>query len=168
MSEPVKQKKTWIWVVVGLLIAAVVLFGVFIGVVSMAVMRNLKVETPTATEAERTIDEQRQLFDSAPLVQIDEGGATRREELDKRLATYSGPAPTSLRVMAWEDSEGKLVRLQIPLWVLRFSSSRKVEVDLEGIRLRSVDVSAKDLERAGPALVLDHTHRGTRVLVWTE
>lgn len=168
MSEPVKQKKTWIWVVVGVLVAAVVLFGVFVGVVTMTVMRSMKVETPTATEAERTIDEQRQLFDSPPLVEIDQSGTTRRDELDKRMATYSGPPPATLRVMAWEDTEGKLVRFQIPFWVLRFSSSRKVEVDFEGVRLRSVDVSAKDLERAGPALVLDYTLRGTRVLVWTE
>lgn len=168
MSEPVKQKNTWIWVVVGLLIAAVVLFGAFVGIVTMTVMRSMKVETPTAADAERTIDEQRQLFDGPPLIHIDEGGVTRRDELDKRLATYSGPAPASVRVMAWDDREGKLVRFQIPFWVLRFSSSRKVEIDFEGARLRSMDVSAKDLERAGPALVLDHTHRGTRVLVWTE
>jgi hypothetical protein len=168
MSEPERKKRTWIWVVVGLLVAAVVLFGAFVGIVVMTVLRDMTVERPAAAEGERAIEDQRQRFTAAPLLEIDEGGITRREELDRRIASYKGAPPTAMRVMAWDDGEGKLVRLSIPFWVLRFSSSRNVEVDIEGLRLRSIEVSAEDLERAGPALVLDHTHRGARVLVWTE
>lgn len=167
MNAPVK-KKTWIWVVVGLIGAAVVLFGAFIGIVAMTVMRDMKVDRPSAAEAERALDERRQRFDAPPLLEIDEDGAARRDELDKRIASYRGPAPSALHVMAWEEQEGKLVQLQIPFWVLRFSSSRNVEIDYEGVRLRGVDVSAQDLERAGPALVLDYTLRGTRILLWSE
>jgi hypothetical protein len=78
----------------------------------------------------------------------------------------------SLRVLAYDHREQKLVRVSIPFWLLRllpsdhfsFLNDDGIEIDADRVKL-----TADDLERRGPGLVLDtKDRRGSEVLVWTE
>jgi hypothetical protein len=109
-----------------------------------------------------------------PLIEVRRGD---EPVLHKELlpSTRNAGAPLqSLRVLAYDENAGKLVRVRIPFWLLRLMPSRHllmlndegldVDIDTERVRL-----TLEDLERRGPGLVLDQQdRRGSQVLVWTE
>ena len=78
----------------------------------------------------------------------------------------------TLRVLAYDPDERKLVRVSIPFWLIRlmpgkhlsFLNDNGIDFDTERVRL-----TARDLERLGPSLILDEQDRhGAYVIVWTE
>jgi hypothetical protein len=77
----------------------------------------------------------------------------------------------AVHVMAYDDRDGELTRVEVPGWLVRLMTGsgrfRVANVDLFDSEHGSVTL--EDLERHGPGLVLDApTPRGSRVLVWTE
>jgi hypothetical protein len=80
-----------------------------------------------------------------------------------------------LHVLAWEPTSKRLVRVDLPFWFVRLktmgpmnlgSLTGAVAGDWGSLGLR---VTEDDLERRGPALVLDEARPdGARILVWTE
>jgi hypothetical protein len=75
-----------------------------------------------------------------------------------------------LRVLIYDPGDNRLVRLQIPFWLVRLGGSDKHisfdAGDVHGVRL---SITPSDLERRGPGLILDQeTRRGQRLLVWAE
>ena len=163
-------KKTWVWVVVGLLVVLVAGFAVFIGLSVMVVTRNMKVTPADEQTAERRFEEARARFEGqVPLVALDEhDAAVSRAELDRRTASYKGPAPKEMHVLAWDLKERRLVTMSIPFWLLRLSPSSHVSIELPGIGERQSNITTADLEGAGPGLFLDGTVEGAMVLIWTE
>lgn len=159
--------KTWVKVViaivilVGLLIAALIAGGAY--VVSRQLQIAGDVDEAGAGDA---FDEVRARFaGQEPLVTID-GGRLTVVELERRMASYTGPTPQTLRVLVWSEDEGKLVRLAIPFWLLRLSRDQPMNLDIDG--MERIRVTPAELDRAGPALVLDHRDRDARILMWTE
>ena len=66
-------KKKWIWVVVGLLAAALLSCGGLIGTVTYLAMRHLRVEKGSVESAEQEFDRARSRFAGrAPLIEVDE------------------------------------------------------------------------------------------------
>ena len=58
----------------------------------------------------------------------------------------------------------------MPLWVLRLGR-RKIDIlkSSRGFNFESLNLDIAELERIGPALVLDYrTPSGERVLIWTQ
>jgi hypothetical protein len=162
-------KKTWVWVVVGLLVVLVVGFAVFIGLSMMVVTRNMKVTEADEPSAERRFEEARARFaGQAPLVTLEEDAVVSRAELDRRTSSYKGPAPKEMWVMAWDPKDQRLVTMSIPFWLLRLSPSSHVSIELPGIGERQSNITTADLEGAGPGLFLDGTVEGAMVLIWTE
>ena len=126
------------------------------------------------------------VFDS---VDADEAVATR--SLDEARARFSGQQPIlelrddkvsllrkapevastrdlqNVRVLTWNAEEGTLTTLTLPFWLLRLRDSGvDVSIAADGRRLT---MTMDEVERYGPALVLDHVDEdGSRVLVWTE
>lgn len=102
-----------------------------------------------------------------PLLAIDAEG-----QLVRREATRRPPAAlaTHLRVLSYRAAAARLTRANAALWFLKIKGPaaqmilRDTGLDLEQLRL-----TAADLERLGPALVLDRASpSGDRLLVWTE
>jgi hypothetical protein len=72
-------------------------------------------------------------------------------------------------VQAWDPDEERLVKLSLPLWLLRYGDKKmRVLRDEGGVDLRELTIDANELSRIGPAIVLDYRRpNGLRVLLWT-
>lgn len=159
--------RTWVKVV----IAVVVLAGLFVAALiaggAYVVSRQLQVAGDVdATGAREAFEEVRARFvGEEPLVTID-GDRLTVVELERRMASYTGPTPQTLRVLVWSEDDGKLVRLAIPFWLLRLSRDQPMNLELDG--MERIRITPAELDRAGPALVLDHRKDQARILMWTE
>jgi hypothetical protein len=168
-------RRTWI----SILIAAVIIVGVLaltvVGGTAFFIYRHVNAEFTNDQTAEQEFVSARQRFGGQQalieikrndepvvhreLIHADAGGARRLE---------------TLRVLAYDDTAGKLVRVSIPFWLLRilpthnlsFLNDEGIDVDIDSERVR---LTVDDLDRRGPGLLLDHKdRRGSQVLVWTE
>jgi hypothetical protein len=124
------------------------------------------VEPVSDAEAQRTFDEIRMRFgELGPVFTLANG-----DELvvSRELPAESAPEPVSrIRVLTWDRDGQQLVRIEAPIWMMRWQGA---EIDVSrgsnGPR-RKLPVS--DIERYGPALLFDHEEdSGSRLLVWTE
>jgi hypothetical protein len=108
--------------------------------------------------------EVRTVADAGP--ELDRARAEVRE-----LQGKPGPA-TSLHVVAWGRDDRKLVRVNVPLWLVHKFADRKDEIDLDEEVGEDVSeclrkVRLADLEKMGRgALVEVEGDDGTQVLVW--
>jgi hypothetical protein len=169
MADP-KTKRTWISIVLAILIiifiAGVALVGSAVFYVRRHISTQLVDDTVAATEFER---ERARFVGQQPLIEL-------RGEHNAIVHRRTVPASTelqTLRVLAFDAHQGKLVRVSVPFWLLRlmpgkhFNLGRDQGFDFDTDR---VHLTVDDLDRAGPGLVLDGTdpHNGGRVLIWTE
>ena len=168
-------KRRW-----GLIILGIVVFVVVVGVGVMATLaylafRQIDFQT-VATESPE--DEFRtvltQVAGQQPYIELTDpkGGAGvvhREQEKPERSQL------TTLHALVWDPEERKVVRVGVPFWLLRLAPGGNVRLSGDGnsgFRIGSdvqLNVTAADIERHGPGLILDHTgHRGERVLLWAE
>ncbi len=169
------RRKTWI----SILIASVIIVGMLavavVGGTAYFIYRHVNAELTNERTAAREFDSALERFrGQRPLIEVrvDEEPVVHRDLIP---ATASGGTRLeSLRVLAYDDRAGKLVRVSIPFWLLRMLPSRNlsflndqgIDVDIDSER---VPLTIDDLDRRGPGLVLAHEdRRGGRVLVWTE
>jgi hypothetical protein len=75
-----------------------------------------------------------------------------------------------LRVMAYDAADRRLVEVDVPFWFFRLKGPAvNVMVRGTGLDLADLGVTAADLERQGPCVVLDEAGQGgSRLMVWTE
>jgi hypothetical protein len=165
-------RKTWISV----LIASVIIVGLLavaaIGGTAFFIYRHVNTQFTPSDNADQQFAEARARFTGQqPLIEIrkDDEPVLHREVIPTSL-----PAAKldTLRVMAYDGHERKLVRVSIPFWLLRMAPSRHMSflsdsgIDFDSDR---VHLTLDDLERRGPGLILDQAdRRGSQVLVWTE
>ena len=119
---------------------------------------------PTAVES---FDEVRQRFKEGPILEIvdRENARIRREP----PAIASTTRLQHLQVLAWDPDDERLVHVTLPFWLLRMKAG---PIDLAShvhISEGPARISVEDIERYGPALLLDHAERDReRLLIWTE
>jgi hypothetical protein len=162
--------KAWVWVVV-----AIVVIGV-LGVVAMAGIGlyffSQHVETRTVSSANAARDFEQVTLRFAgekPLIELDDHGRYLRSNTDRTPPPNVKP-PESINVMAFDPNDGRIVRLTIPFWLVRMKM-RGATIDLNGkhMDLEDLRLTAEDLERFGPTLIVDHkSGSGERVLVWSQ
>src|SRR5262249_52369336 len=162
--------KAWVWVIV-----AIVVIGV-LGVVAMAGIglyffsQHVETRTTTVSNAAHDFDQVRSRFDGQkPLIELDQHGRYLRSNVDRKPPANPRP-PESINVMAFDPDEGKIVRISIPFWIVRMKM-RGTTIDLNGnhMNLEDLRLTAEDLERFGPTLIVDHeATSGERVLVWSQ
>jgi len=170
-----KQRKT----VIAIVLAGVIVLGIMaitiVAGTAFFFMRHINTQVTPRENAEAQFAEARARFaGQQPLIEI------RRDRDDEPIfhrelvtASHSTARLEALRVLAYDPKQHKLVRVSIPFWLLRMAPSKfsffnagDIDVDLDTDRMR---VTAEDLERRGPGLVLDEKdRRGALVLVWTE
>jgi len=168
------NRKTWI----SILIAAVIIVGVLaltvVGGTAFFIYRHVHSEFTSDQTAEQEFGSARARFSGQQaLIEIRRGDEpfVHRELIPQGSG---GRKLESLRVLAYDDNAGKLVRVSIPFWLLRMLPSKNlsflndegIDVDIDSDRVR---LTVEDLDRRGPGLLLDHKdRRGSQVLVWTE
>ena len=160
-----KETARTLMIIVGVLILLAI---VGLGSAVWLFTRAVNIGTADAKSAERSFEEIRERFEGVtPVLDVrnDEPSITREPP-----AQTTGERLTSLRIIAWDGSDERFTRIDLPFWLLRLKKgpiqfSHQEEV-FGRQRLR---LTVEQLERYGPTLVLDHEgQRGSHVIVWTE
>lgn len=162
--------KTWVWVVL-----AIVVIGV-LGVVAMAGVgiyffsQHIDTKTVSPANAAHDFDQVKVRFTGQkPLIELDEHGRYLRSNADRTPPANAKP-PESINVMAFDPDDGRIVRVNIPFWLVRMKM-RGTTIDFNGnhMNLEDLRLTVEDLERFGPTLIVDHRNSaGERVLVWSQ
>lgn len=162
--------KTWVWVVVG-----VVVIGI-LGIVAMAGFGiyyfSQHIDTRPATPAAAAHDFEQvkgRFAGQPPLLEVDDSGRLLRANTN-RPAAAAPRKPDELRVLAFDPDTERIVSVTIPFWLLRLKmANTQIQLGNNRVELQDLKLSVEELERHGPALIVDHKSReGERVLVWSQ
>jgi len=150
-----------------MIIVGVVILLVIVGLGSAVWLFTQAIDVGAADErgAEAAFQEVRKCFAGVtPILDVKDG-----EPVLTRRPPDAAPASrlSTLHVIAWDSDEEGLTRVDLPFWLLRLKSG-PIEISSK-TGFEDLNLTVEDLERFGPALLLDHTGRsGDRVLIWTE
>lgn len=167
-------RKTWISIAIASVAIICLLSLAVVGGTAFFIYRHVEATFTNETSAEQEFRAARERFQGQrPLIEIRREGD---EPILHRELLRSDKMPDkpleSLRVLAYDDTAGKIVRVTIPFWLLRIVPSKNLSfLNDEGIDIdtRRIRLTLDDVERRGPGLLLDQTDRhGSQVLVWTE
>jgi hypothetical protein len=162
--------KTWVWVAVGIAAVCVLFVIAMAGAGIYYFTQNIQSRRVSPAVAAREFDAVRARFSGQKaLIELDERGRFLRSNTD-RPAPAHPTRPEALYVLAFDPDDGGLVKVTVPFWLLRLKVNDHT-VDFSGNRMNLEDLklTVDDLERFGPALVLDQTNNGgDRVLVWSQ
>jgi hypothetical protein len=167
-----RTRKTWISVIVAVLIIFVILGLSLIAGATLWIRRHISTQFTSAEVATDELNRERARFaGQQPLIELH---GKYDEAVVHRRTTTSPAELQALHVLAFDVSAGKLVHVSIPFWILRLAPSRHVRFfhGESGVNFNSdrMHLTVEDLEQAGPGLVLDahDPHDGGSVLVWLE
>ena len=170
-DAPPQPKRTWIWIVVGVfafLFVAAIGSSVF---VAYWLGNHMEIVETPVSDATSRFDAVRAKFPGQqPLLECRDG---------ETLKNVSGSNPastvklTTLHILAFDESEGsegRMVSVAVPFWLLRLKSGPiAFSSYASGFDDRGVNLSVEDIERRGPGIVLDITELNEgRVLIWAE
>jgi len=162
--------KTWIWVVLGVVLTCVIAAVVIAGSAFYFFSKQFDTHSATAATANREFEEVKARFSGQkPLVELDRQGDLTRAD-SGGAAAPDARVPERVIVMAFNPDDERVVRVTLPFWLLRLKS-RHASINFNGKRmdLEDLKLTVADLERFGPTLIVDQTNPdGTRVLVWSQ
>ena len=161
--------RTWVWVLV-----AVVVIGI-LGIIALAgagiyfFSQHIDTKTQSPAGAAREFEQIRARFTGQkPLIELDERGRYLRSHTDRQAAPGS-KTPDALHVMAFDPDDARVVRVEIPFWLLRLKLRGGIDFNGRRMELDDLKLTVEDLEGYGPALVVDHQGAaGERVVVWSQ
>ena len=160
--------KTWVWVVIGIVVCGI------LGVIAMAgvglwfVKSHVDIRNTTVAAATEDFQAVRQRFaNQKPLIELDEHGRFLRANSDRPAGTER---PQMLTVMVFDPRDERVVRAELPFWMLRLKmGGTRVGVGRGGFDMAQLHITVEDLERYGPTLILDQKDTdGSRVVVWSQ
>ena len=162
--------KAWVWVLVSLAVLGILGVIAIAGVGFYFFTKHIETREVTRPVAAREFETVKAAFPGQkPLIELDSRGEFLRAHLDRPIPA-NAKVPETLHLLAFDPSDGRIVRFNLPFWLLRMKAGNAT-IDLNGNRmdLEDLRVSVKDLERFGPALIVDHQGTdGGRVLVWSQ
>jgi hypothetical protein len=102
-----------------------------------------------------------------PLVEV----RGRDDVVVHRDARRAGARPTeltTLHVIAFDPDDGRIVRVNMPFWLLRLAPSGRMRFGASSVD-ENVRVTLDDVEASGPGLLVDgRAPDGQQFIVWTE
>ena len=162
--------RTWIWIVVSIFVAGVLLLIAMAGAGLYFFSQNVSARNVSATTAASEFDSIRSKFTGQKaLIELDDRGNFLRSNTN-RPAPANAKIPEKLYILAFDPDDGSLVRVTIPFWLLRLQSGgATIDFGDRSMELEELKLTVEDLERFGPTLVLDQLNDGgDRVLVWSQ
>ena len=158
--------RPWMKVTLGAAAIAIACIVALAGTASYFVWRSFERQAATEAAALREMDAIRTRFGARPpLVEI-----TDPKQLDfriNRLASTDGARVATLHVVNWKAEDGEIVRTELPLWLMRFSSVNILSS--LGLTPSQIRLTVDDIQRYGPGIVVDYNRAGTlRLLVWVD
>jgi hypothetical protein len=164
-----KSKRGCLWAAVGAGVLVLIVGAALFGGVAWLVYQSssIKSDAVTPAHAAEEIAAVRARFSGqTPLIAIDDN---QHATLVPRTRT-SGAALTAVHVLVFDPRDDRLKRLTLPFWILRFSPGNgQIQIGDDSLRLEKLRITVKDVEDAGPGLLVDHADReGRQVIGWTE
>ena len=160
--------KTWIWVVVGVIALGILCIVAMAAAGLWFVRSHVNIQTTTVAMAASDFDTVRARFTGQkPLIELDDHGEFVRANTDRAAGSVR---PQTLNMMAFDADEEKVVKMELPFWLLRLKSGgTRFSMGKGNVDLAKLHLTVEDLERFGPTLILDHRdQKGARVLVWSQ
>ena len=162
--------KTWVWVIIAIAVVCILGLVAMAGIGFYFVSQHFETKHASAVSAAQEFDLVKAAFPGQkPLVELDSRGEFLRANTDRPVPARTR-SPEKLYLLAFDPDEGRIVRFNLPFWVLRMKAGNTT-IDLNGNRmdLEDLRLSVEDLERFGPTLIVDHKGAdGARVLVWSK
>jgi hypothetical protein len=160
----------WVWVVTGIAVVGILALIAIVGAGFFFVSRHIDTAAVTPADAAAAIETERARFGGqTPIIELDEHGQFVRTHTEGR---DGGPVerPANLYLLAYNPADARIVRFRLPFWVLRTrAGGGAVEVEGTRLDLQDLKLTVDDLERYGPALLVDHqAPDGQHVLVWSQ
>ncbi len=161
--------RRWLPIVIGVLLVLLAGMGALVGSCAYLIRQQVRVDQSSSIDDyEREASRILQRFEGVtPLIEDGPSGPTfSRRALAARRSR--GGSISNLRILVFSTDERKLVRLTIPMWLLRLSPDGRMDINADDVDLDDVRLSIMDLEAAGPGPVFVRKRDDSRVLVWTE
>jgi hypothetical protein len=165
-----KTRRGCLWAALGVGVLVLIVGAALLGGTAWMVYQSSSMHTEQMAP-ERASDElqavRERFAGQLPLIVIDEHERAAVVPRTRR----SDASPTAIHVVAFDPSDNHLKRVTLPFWLLRLSGrGGEIKIGDDVLEhVRGARLTVKDVEDAGPGLLLDHTGRdGRRVLVWTE
>jgi hypothetical protein len=162
--------KTWVWVVVGIVVAGILCVIALAGVGVYFFTQHINTRSASPVVAARDFDQVTSRFPGQkPLIELDDRGRYLKTNTPHEAPVNARP-PDSLNILAFNPEDGRIVNVTVPFWLLRLKM-QGTRIDFNGNRMELEDLrlSVEDLERYGPTLIVDHrSPNGERVLVWSQ
>ena len=145
---------------------------IVVGVIALAgtgayfVFRHLETKQSAESEAVQAINTVKTRFGArAPLIEIAD---VRSGDIRINRPDEASPSRVStVHIINWKSEDGELVRTEVPLWLMRFSSVNILSH--LGVTPAKFRLTVGDIERYGPGIVVDYAAQGAfRVLVWVD
>jgi hypothetical protein len=156
------------WVKVTIAGGAIVVLAVIAlaGTGAYYFFRHLNRHQATEADARRDFEAIRARFQGRPpLIEIVDPKAA-----DVRVNRLEHPGrrrSETLHVLSWKTEDGELMKADLPVWLMRFSSVNLFsQIGVMPSRFR---LTLDDLQRYGPGIVVDYRPPGgTYVLIWMD
>ena len=159
--------RTWVKATVGGLALIAVAVAVLAATGAYFVFRHMEKRTGSSEiEAAQAIEAVKTRFGPRPpLVEIVD--PQRADIRINRPADASPARVDTIHVVNWKRETGELMRFEIPLWLMRFSTLNILsQLGIAPARFR---LTVSDIERYGPGVVVDYGVQGSfRMLVWVD
>ena len=158
--------RTWVKATLGGVALLAVALGALAATGTYLVLRHLEKRSGSEAEAVQAIDAVKARFGSRPpLVEIID--SQRADIRINRPVDASASRVDTIHVVNWKRDTGELIRTDVPLWLMRFSTAN-IASQL-GITPTKFRLTVSDVERYGPGIVIDYGSQGAfRVLVWVD
>lgn len=164
--------RKWIPIVVGIVIFVVIVGLGLVGGVAYMVSRQVSVQHLPTSSGAAEFDKLRAPFEGQqPFIEIPPEDSDAAPVVHRELATGPTGRVTTVHVRVWVPRDGRLVRVDLPMWALRLTGNKPIHLQArnEGFSGVSLNVTAEELDRRGPGLVMDFAAgHGERILVWSE
>jgi hypothetical protein len=158
--------RTWVKATLGGLALIAIAIAALGGTGAYFILRSLDKQTRSESDAVRTIDAIKARFGTRPpLVEI--GDPRRVDVTINRPPEASLARVETVHVLNWKRQTGELVRVEVPLWLTRFSSLNVLSQ--LGVTPAQFRLTVDDIERYGPGILVDYGSPGVfRILVWVD
>ncbi len=164
------SKRTWISIAIAALIIVGVLGLALVGGIAYFVYDHVRTQITTPGTAAAEFERERGRFiGQEPLIEIHEESNESIVRRHPDAPAHSADQIEAIHALAFDPKARKLVRVSIPMWLLRLMPQGRVRLfgsdsDFDSARMR---LTLADIERHGRGLILDsRMDNGTQVLVW--
>jgi len=161
-------KRTWLWVVLGIMATFALLVIVFVGGAIFEFRRHVKNEFVESTVAEREFAQTRARFaGQQPLVEFVGHDHDDEPTIHRPPANAPRAKIQNVRVLIYDLQQGHLIHAEVPGWLLRAMPNGNF-VGGYGDQFERHHLTIDEIERHGLGLVLEGHNDHTRIMIWTE